>query len=307
MEQYPDAWIQQPLEGSMAYRNVDYIIVTNDPLYHTDYFQCLLCETGMLKSERTCQDHVQGRRHTKNYQCLWKQQQIWIQEFMEVPEDFTMPNSESDLHSLQKILVHQEDDSISGLRYVLAFRRWHYNRWKSGWCCQLCGTRELPTRKAVVDHCTISRRHATYRNATMERYHSIEYHWLQPKLEQLPSVYAWHVECAFRRYLAAKESSFAGLASRRYEWYLVCKTLQSYQLRYQMSLLECAIWKQHMLQINDDTRFQSLHEVQDFICASKLRVGSWESYRQSRRVTSGVTVIVHGVLPFLKQSNPMMT
>ena len=50
----------------MAYQNVDnnIIIINSNSLFHQDYFQCLLCEAGMLKRERVCQDHVQGHWHT---------------------------------------------------------------------------------------------------------------------------------------------------------------------------------------------------------------------------------------------------
>ena len=60
--------------------------------------------------------------------------------------------------------IEQEDVP----HYILPYRRWHSDGyWITGWTCELCGTREMTTRSAVLQHCITSKRHSVHRNLTL--------------------------------------------------------------------------------------------------------------------------------------------
>jgi hypothetical protein len=276
MERYPEPWLWEPLDGPFAYHSVPYIVEVDLK------FQCLLCETGMINSEKTLQHHVHGRRHQRNYGLLEANRQAWWLD-LQVPECVVVEDN-----------FDEDDGTIS---YIMPFRRWRYNGWRAGMSCQLCGTGDFPTRWAVAMHCT-TKRHCIYRSTTYMEYH-VECRSLQPRLEKLPQMYEWHVQRALIHYVAAKEASFAGLCSRRYEWYQVLRTLQTYELRAQLVYLELAIWKQSLLRYDAKDQhisFGTLNEVYAFLQTPE----AVQSYKKTKRVTSGIQEIMQGVIPFLR-------
>jgi hypothetical protein len=305
MESFPEDWVLQHLQGPLVFRGVDYISCRTIQEDNNDgeetekeFFQCLLCATtkGELKSPQSSLEHCRGRRHQRNYGFLGRQQMAWL-------EDQLAPTASSfgDDNS------NNNTDDQDVLEYFMPFRRWHFGKWEVGLSCQLCGTAAFPNRFAIVEHCESSRRHMVLRNRTL--YSDDSYHPeisettnILERIQQLPrQYYGWHVERTLLRYLAAKEASMASLTSRRYAWYQVWKTLETFELRYRMSLLECAIWKQHMLQYDySETSFRSLSELEEsFTTTSHKR--DYQLYRVERRKTSQATGIILGVIPFLKE------
>jgi hypothetical protein len=63
-------------------------------------------------------------------------------------------------------------------------------------------------------------------------------------------------------YVAAKEASFTGGASRSYEWYRLLRLAELLELRsHALLYLESAIWKHSLLQYDDDTTFETPEEL----------------------------------------------
>lgn len=287
----------QLLEGPLAFREVDYFAcrsVLSQDGEEKEVFQCLLCDTkGELKSPQSCLEHCRGRRHQRQYSFLVRQQHAWLEE-QDVPNTFDGENR-GDYDTT-------ENEDVLG--YFMPFRRWHFGKWEVGLSCQLCGTAAFPNRHAIVEHCQSSRRHIVLRNRTLYsgRYHPeiTETTNILERINRLPrQYYGWHMERALLRYLAAKETSMACLTSRRHAWYQVWKTLELYELRYRMSVLECAVWKQNMLEYDTIRRFPSLAELEEFIQGQGM---DYKRYRHERRKTSQATAIILAVIPFLKET-----
>lgn len=292
----------QHLQGPLAFRGVDFIssrTIQNDNEEEKEVFQCWLCATkGELKSPKSCLEHCRGRRHQRNYAFLQRQQLAWVEEQL-VPAHF-----DNNDHDRTTNINNRDDEDVLG--YFMPFRRWHFGKWEVGLSCQLCGTAAFPSRFAIVEHCESSRRHIVLRNQTL---YSNLYHPeinettnILERIQKLPrQYYGWHLELALLRYLAAKEASMASLTSRRYAWFQVWKILETFELRYQMSLLECAIWKHHMLQYDPETRFRSLSDLEDFLSEGHHEKVEYQLYREERRKTSQATAIILGVITFLKE------
>lgn len=246
-------------------------------------------------------NNSRGRRHQRQFGFLLQQQKACLQDQL-VPSSFD--------ENVQKTSDYTKMDDEDVLGYFMPFRRWHFGKWEVGLSCQLCGTAAFANRYAILEHCQSSRRHIVLRNRTL---YSSNFH---PEINQTTNIlerlralpyqyYGWLVERSLLRYLAAKEASMASLMSRGYAWYQVWKTLETLELRYRMSLLECAIWKRHMLEygLEDGISFLSLTDLQGF-CQSRGQ--DYEMYRQERRKTSQATGIIFAVVPFLK-TEPRVT
>ena len=105
MERYPEPWFWEPLDGPFAYdhSSVPYIVEVDLK------FQCLLCDTGMINSEKTLRLHVHGRRHQQNYGMLEVNRQAWCLD-QQVPGCV--------------ILDEHFDDDDGTISYIMPFRRW---------------------------------------------------------------------------------------------------------------------------------------------------------------------------------------
>jgi len=305
MESFPTDWVTQLLEGPLTFRGVDYFASHNEVSEsgkETELFQCLLCNSkGYIKSPQSCLEHCRGRRHQRQYQFLVQQQQAWLEDQL-VPDSFG--DGDNGDHNAS---IPMDEEDVLG--YFMPFRRWHFGKWEVGLSCQLCGTAAFPNRHAIVEHCQSSRRHIVLRNRTLysSRYHPeiTEHTDLLERLERLPyQYYGWNVQRMLLRYLAAKEVSMASLTSRRYAWYQVWKMLEMYELRYRMSILECAIWKHDMLEYDQDTTFSTLGELEECMRTYGL---DYQLYRQERRKTSQATAVILGVIPFLKEETRVTT
>jgi hypothetical protein len=306
MERYPEDWFWEPLDGAFAYSGVPYITteesiqVYNISEYKRITYQCFLCDTGVMRSVKTLQQHVHGDKHQRLYQILKCQRQAWWLD-QQVPDDFEH--------------YDDSDDGSTILSYIMPFRRWHENQWKAGMSCRLCGTAALPTRWAVAEHCASSKRHALLRASTYLELHPECQELMQQQQQQqqyqkhqrlLPDTFVWNLERAMIHYVAAKEASFAGLASRSYEWYRLLRLAELLELRsHALLYLELAIWKQSLLRYDDDddtttttaSSFETLEELYRFLGHQKIQI---EPYKDSKRVTCGITEILLGVLPFLR-------
>jgi hypothetical protein len=274
MERFPEDWLWEPLNGPFSFNWVPYF---------SDYisdsrttYECLLCETGGINSEKVCNEHVRGQKHQKRYKLLHAQQKSFYHEML-IPED---------------VRSEFEDTLENSLPYILPYRRWQYGQWRAGSSCQLCGTAALPSRLAVAQH-FLSKRHQTIRARTYQNYH-VECQELEHRIQMLPSMYQWHVQRAMIQYVASKEASFAGLTSHPVAWYQLNRTLETYELRQRLVYLELAIWKHALLLHDDEHVFASLDGMQSFL------QDKTEAYKKAKRYTSGVSEIIHGVLPFLR-------
>ena len=306
MERFPETWFKQPLQGPLVYQGVEYVLCQSTIFPWgcvSTVYRCLLCETGCMRSDTSCLEHCRGRRHQRQYSYLVRQQTAWLQE-QSVPRTF-------ETHDGRRANEVHED--VSG--YFNPFQTYYpdgvANR-KVGISCQLCQTggtvTDFANRFAVLEHCEISRRHGVLRNRTLYcgNYHPeiTDTTNLLPRIQQLPShYYRWYMERELLHYIAAKEGSMASFKSRRYAWYQVWKKLETFELRYQMSILECAIWKEHMLEYDATIQFTSLVELEEFLRDQGL---DYESYRWERRKTSQAHGIIIGVIPFL-QDVPKIT
>jgi hypothetical protein len=226
MERYPENWFSEPLDGAFAYSGVPYIAI-KEAIYISEYnsvaCQCLLCDTGVMSSVKTLQQHVHGDKHQQLYQILKCHRQAWWLD-QQVPDDFQYCDY---------------DDCI--ISYIMPFRRW---LGKAGMSCQLCGTAALPTRWAVAEHCATSKRHTLVRASTYLDLHPQCQELMQQHQKSLPNTFVWNLERAMIHYVAAKEASFAGLASRSYEWYRLLRLAELLELRsHALLYLELAIWK----------------------------------------------------------------
>lgn len=295
MERYPEAWLWAPLDGPFAFRNVPYILKVTHVSKKTSIavqmrFQCVLCDSGIINCEKTLQDHVHGKRHQNKYSVLEANRQAWWLDQQVPPNVISSGDDDS---------WHVDDDTIS---YIMPFRRWRYNQWRPGMTCQLCGTGDLPTRLEVARHCMYSKRHAMYRSTTYMTWH-IECQSLHVRLVKLPPIYQWHVEREMIHYVATKERSFAGLASKTFAWYQVLRTLENYELRAQMVYLELAIWKQSMLKGYSTTIENESQARKIFLKEVYVDLGTLEAiqgFKRTIRVTSGIQEIIQGVIPFLR-------
>lgn len=290
MESFPESWIMSPLDGPSAYENMDYVLQETPEDAKAPHLKCLLCDTGHIKSKKSWNKHCAGRRHQRNYEQLEQQQLAWLQE-EQVPETFIDPYLDKD----QDIMD-----------YFMPFRRWHFGKWEVGLSCQLCGTAAFPNRRAIIQHCETSRRHGILRSRTLWTNYHPEIHdnlHFKDRLSNLPPMYRWHVERSLLHYLASKERAMSSIQSRRYEWYNVWKTLHQYELRFQMSLLECAIWKMNLLDFDETSSFSSMSDLHDFLDERSI---DKTEYRRARRKTSPSTAMILGVIPFLKtEPNPL--
>lgn len=272
MERYPESWLWEPLDGPVSFHGVAYFAENNSDSRTT--YACLLCETGELKSDKSCEEHVRGQKHQKRYTLLNSQQKSFYNEML-LPDDFRF-------------------DFDNRLPYILPFRRWQYGQWRSGSSCQLCGTAALPTRLAVAQH-FLSKRHQTIRTRTYIECH-IECQELERRVQLLPDIYQWYVQRAMIHYIASKEASFAGLTSHPVAWYQLLRTMETYELRHRLVYLELAIWKQSLLHYDSGKEiFATLEDMQ-----ASLQ-DKTKAYKKAKRFTSGVVEIIHGVLPFLRQ------
>eukprot|EP00980_Cylindrotheca_fusiformis_P021645 scaffold8505_cov130-Cylindrotheca_fusiformis.AAC.11 len=274
MERFPQNWLWEPLDGPYCYRATPFFLEFTGNSRTT--YECLLCQTGEMNSEKVCKGHVRGQKHQRRYKLLSKQQKSFHQELL-LPDD---------------LRLHFEETLENNLPYILPFRRWQYGRWMAGSSCQLCGTAALPTRLAVAEH-FLSKRHQTIRAKTYEDYHD-ECRSLDHRVQRLPSFYKWHVERAMIQYVARKEASFAGLTSHPVAWYDLNRTLETYELRECLVYVELAIWKHALLSLADDRVFATLDDLWLFLQENR------ESYKKTKRFTSGVAEIIQGVLPFLR-------
>lgn len=297
----------QPLQGPLVFQGVAFItcdtmiVLTQNANTTQRFYRCWLCGIkGDIRSEKSCLEHCRGRRHQRQYSFLVRQQTAWLQE-QSVPRNFLG-------HQHRRHHDANDDDEEDVLGYFMPFRRWHFGKWEVGLSCQLCGTAAFPNRFAILEHCETSRRHVVLRNRTLYggNYHPeiTDTTNLLPRIQQLPSrYYRWYMERELLHYIAAKEGSMASFMSRRYAWYQVWKKLETFELRYQMSILECAIWKEHMLEYDATIQFTSLVELEEFLRDQGL---DYESYRWERRKTSQAHGIIIGVIPFL-QDVPKIT
>jgi hypothetical protein len=167
MERYPEHWLCEPLDGAVAYSGVPYIAIEDTISEYSSNAsgvecQCFLCDTGVMSSVKTLQQHVHGAKHQRFYQLLKCQRQAWWLD-QQVPDDFQNSYDSYD---------YDYDDDDGTISYIMPFRRWQRNGWKSGMTCQLCGTAALPTRWAVAEHCATSKRHALIRASTYLELHS---------------------------------------------------------------------------------------------------------------------------------------
>jgi hypothetical protein len=71
--------------------------------------------------------------------------------------------------------------------------------------------------------------------------------------------------------------------------------LTKYELMERLSLLELAVWKTSLA---SDAFFSTMEELDAYWTLD--RRFDPVAYANERRVTSGITVIIQGVLPFLK-------
>jgi hypothetical protein len=134
---------------SDAYSGVPYITMEASIYNISEYiysvaWHYLLCDTGVMSSIKTLQQHVQGDKHQRLYQILkWQWQAWWLDQ--QGPDNFEYCNY---------------DDSDDGtISYFLPFHHWHKNQWKTSRSCQLCGTTALPTWWATTKHCATRKCH----------------------------------------------------------------------------------------------------------------------------------------------------
>lgn len=306
MEWFPESWFWEPFDGPFAYEVVPYISIHEDYSQQDNYdatarqiYQCLLCETGEMNSERVCKEHVCSSRHQKRYKLLYAQQRSFFQE-MKLPENFALTMEVRDENDDRALPSQPPFDN--SLPYILPFRRWQYGRWRFGSSCRLCGTAALPTRMAVVQHFQTSKRHQSIRSRTFWQHHP-EFGRLEPRIDLLCQLYQWHVERAMIAYVAEKEASHGGLASHPYAWYQLLWTLETYELRERMVHLELAIWKYSLLHYTDSTSFASVKELLVFFLKPQedTNAPNIADYWKVKRVTSGAMQIIQCVIPFLRK------
>jgi hypothetical protein len=274
---FPESWVSTLLEGSEAFRDVDYFEQIEDEEHHK--WKCCLCGTGWLRSTKSCLEHTRGRQHQRRYAALRTQQRIWLQE-QSIPDSFTI------------------DDDDTNLPYLMPFRRWQFNvGWVRGESCRLCGTGEMSTRLDVVKHFE-SKRHVLLRNNNLWEHHP-ECQAIRERVDQLPSPYRYRMVCALYRYLGVKEASYAALASQKYAFFGAMKTLMWFELRAKLAILECAIWKATMLtSIEQGPPLKTLTELEVSLRSKGVDV---PEFRRECRRASHVNAIIVGVIPFLKE------
>lgn len=102
------------------------------------------------------------------------------------------------------------------------------------------------------------------------------------------------------QYAASTEASFSGMASQKLAWYQLLRVLETYQLRNILVYLELAIWKHSMLSEFPSADAKSPRTIRD-IQVEFESIDEFEAYKQTKRVTSGATEIVLGVMPFLRE------
>jgi hypothetical protein len=162
------------------------------------------------------------------------------------------------------------------------------------WQCDLCSTGVIWSARSARKHCSGKRHRRLYSILEASQNEEAKKLEMSDKLRRVQEVslrveklgsekWIWHVNDALLRYLTSIQPINVAL-----------DLLSKYELMTRLSLLELAIWKASCL---SDRRFDTMQKIEDW----SLEDGSSNpaDYKQVKRATSGVHVIITLIVPFL--------
>jgi hypothetical protein len=159
--------------------------------------------------------------------------------------------------------------------------------------CNLCSTGVMWNTRSARKHCSGKRHRKFYSILESSQREEAKKLEVSDKLRQVQEMslrvdklgsekWIWHVNDALLRYMTSIQPLDVALG-----------LLSKYELMTRLSLLELAIWKASCL---SDCRFDTMQEIEEWSLDGSFNPAD---YKQEKRTTSGVHVIITLILPFL--------